>query len=71
MAAAERAKAEADGVLSERQAERNAARLRREEAVARLREAEHELNSADDRYDKAHQASRAAAELVKEAKAQL
>jgi hypothetical protein len=71
VAAAERAKAEADGVLSDRQAERDAARLRREEALASLREAEREVNRAEDRYEKAKQASRAAAEAVKEAKAQL
>jgi tetratricopeptide (TPR) repeat protein len=71
LAAAERAKAEADRVLSDRRAERDAARQRRDEAVASLREAERELNRADDRYDKAKQESSAAAELVKGAKAQL
>jgi hypothetical protein len=71
VAAAERAKAEADGVLSDRQAERDAARLRRDESVANLRKAEREFNRAEDRYEKAKQSSRAAAELVKEAKAQL
>jgi hypothetical protein len=71
VAAAERAKAEADGVLSERQGERAAARLRRDEALASLREAEREFDSAEERYDKAKRASRAAEELVKEAKAQL
>jgi hypothetical protein len=60
LAGAERAKAEADRVLSDRQAERDAARQRRDEAVASLREAERELNRADDRYDKANQESRAA-----------
>lgn len=69
--AAERAKAEADGVLSERQAERDAARLRRDEAHASLREAERELSSAQDRYDEAKRGSRVAAEAVKEAKVQL
>jgi hypothetical protein len=71
VAAAERAKAEADGVLSERQGERAAARLRRAEALASLREAEREFDSAEDHYDKAKRARRAAEELVKEAKAQL
>ena len=71
LAAAERAKAEADGVLSERQAELVAARQRRDEALASLRSAERDLNSAENRYDKAKQASRIAAESVKEAKAQL
>jgi hypothetical protein len=71
LAAAENAKAEADGVLSEREAERAAARLRRDEAIACLREAEREFDRAEDGYDKAKRASRAAAESVKEAKAQL
>lgn len=71
VAAAERAKAEADGKLSERQAERAAARQRRDEALASVRKAERELSSAEDNYDKAKRASRAAADLVKEAKAQL
>jgi hypothetical protein len=69
--AAERAKAEADGMLSERQAEHAAARQRRDQALASLREAERDFNSAEDHYDKAKQASRAAAQLVREAKAQL
>jgi hypothetical protein len=71
VAAAQRAKAEADGVLSDRRTERDAARLRRAEAAASLREAEREFNRAEGNYEKAKQASRAAAELVKEAKAQL
>jgi hypothetical protein len=71
LATAENAKAEADGVLSEREAERAAARLRRDEAIAGLREAEREFDRAEDGYDKAKRASRAAAESVKEAKAQL
>lgn len=69
--AAQRAKAEADGMLSERQAEHAAARQRRDQALASLREAERDFNSAEDHYDKAKQASRAAAQLVREAKAQL
>jgi hypothetical protein len=69
--AAERAKAEADGMLSERQAEHAAARQRRDQARASLREAQRDFDSAEDHYDKAKQASRAAAGLVKEAKAQL
>lgn len=71
VAAAEGTKAEADRLLSKRHAERDAARQRRDEAAAALREAERGLNRADDRYDEAKQESRAAAELVKEAKAQL
>jgi hypothetical protein len=71
LAAAEGAKAEADRVLLDRHAERDAARQRRDAALAGLREAERELSRADDRYDKAKQKSSTAAELVKEAKAQL
>jgi hypothetical protein len=69
--AAERAKAEADGILSKRQAEHAAARQHRDQALASLREAERDFNSAEDNYDKAKQASRAAAAFVKEAIAQL
>ena len=71
VAAAQRAKAEADAELHERQAERAAARLRHDDARERLREAERNLTAADDAYDKATQASRDAAELVKEAQARL
>lgn len=71
VAAAERAKAEADDALSQRQAEREAARQRRDDALASLRLAERELNSAETDYGKAQRASRAAADSVKEAKAQL
>jgi hypothetical protein len=71
LAAAEGAKAEADRVLLDRHAERDAARQRRDAALAGLRDAERELSRADDRYDKAKQKSSTAAELVKEAKAQL
>lgn len=68
--AAERAKAEADDVVSERRAELVAARQRRDDALASLRAAERELNTAQDRYDKAKQAGRAASknlESMKEA----
>jgi hypothetical protein len=71
LAAAASAKTEADRVLTDRRAEHDAARQRRNEAAARLRDAERELNRADDRYDQAKQESLAAAELVKRAKAQL
>ena len=69
--AAERAKAEADDALSQRRAERDEAEQRRDEALAALREAKRELSAAEDRYAEAQEADRAAAELVKEAKAQL
>jgi hypothetical protein len=71
LAAAERAKAETDRVLSDRRAERDAVRQRHDEAVASLRAAERELKRADDRYDKAMQENRAAGESVKMAQAQL
>jgi hypothetical protein len=71
VAAAERDKAEADAMLEERQAERDAARQRRDEALAILRTAEREFNSAEDKFEKAKRASRAAADSVKDAKAQL
>jgi hypothetical protein len=71
LAAAEQAKSEADERLSERDAERDAARQRRDDALAALRVAEREVSSAEERYSKATQASRAAAESVKETKAQL
>ncbi|OBA78387.1 hypothetical protein A9W99_24355 [Mycobacterium sp. 1164966.3] len=71
VAAAERAKAQADDELSEREAECTAAQRRRDDALASLRKAERELKSAEQRYDKARQNSRAAAESLKEAKAQL
>ena len=71
LAAAERAKDDADNELSERQTDLAVARLRHDEMRQRLQEAERNLAAADKAYDEAKQASREAAELVKEAKAQL
>lgn len=71
LAAAERAKAEAERALSRRRAERDAARQRRDDAADSLREAERELKRADDRCDKAEQENRAAEDSLKQAKAQL
>ena len=71
LAAAGRAKAEADDALSERQAERATARLRRDDARKRLQEAERKLDAAEGAYEKAKQAGRDATELVKEAKERL
>jgi hypothetical protein len=71
LADAEKTQAAADDTLSRRRAERDAARQRRDEAVATLRKAERELNKAEADYDKAKRARRAAAESVKQAKAQL
>lgn len=71
LTAAARDKADADAALSERRAQRTAARQRRDEALAALRTAERELERAEQDYDRAEQAARAAEESVKEAKAQL
>ena len=71
LAAAERAKDDADNELSERQTDLAVARLRHDEMRQRLKEAERNLSAADTAYGRAKQASRAAAELVKQTKAQL
>ncbi|OBH40315.1 hypothetical protein A5690_24795 [Mycobacterium intracellulare] len=68
---AEQAKAEADERLSEREAQRDEARRRRDEAARALRTAERELGSAENHYDRAKEASRAAADSLEEAKARL
>jgi hypothetical protein len=67
LAAAERARSEADAALAEREAACAAAQQRRDEARAELRAAERELANADARYEKAKRASRAAAESLTEA----
>ncbi|WP_406815317.1 hypothetical protein [Mycobacterium sp. M23085] len=69
--AAERAKAEADDLAAERQAQREAARRRRDDAARALRAAERELSAAEKAYVKAREAGSAAADAVREAKAQL
>jgi hypothetical protein len=69
--AAERAKADADNVTAEQREQRDAARQRRDDAFTALRKAERALDSAEARYGKAERASRAAADQVKEARAQL
>jgi hypothetical protein len=71
LAAAEAAKSEADAALSERYTELTSARWRHQEAVKGLDKARRELDAAEDAHDKAKQAGRDAAELVKAAKAQL
>ena len=71
LSGAERVQAEADDALSERQADLAAARLRLDKARESLSSAEHALSVSEDSYDKAKQASREAAELVKEARARL
>jgi chromosome segregation ATPase len=71
LAAAEQAKAEADDALSELQTDLAVARLRRDDARKRLQDAERALAAAEDAYDQAKQASRDAAAVVKQVKAQL
>jgi hypothetical protein len=71
LAAAERAKAEADAALTELQSDLATARMRRDDARRRLQDAEGALTAAEDAYDKGKQASRDAAAVVKEAKAAL
>jgi hypothetical protein len=71
LAAAERAKAEADAALTELQSDLATARMRRDDARRRLQDAEGVLTAAEDAYDKGKQASRDAAAVVKEAKAAL
>src|SRR5258705_5802197 len=71
VAAAERAKAEADAALTELQSDLATARMRRDDARRRLRDAEDALTAAEDAYDKGKQAGRDAAAVVKEAKAAL
>ena len=71
LAAAERAKADADDALKELQADLATARLRRDDARRRLQDAESALTAAEDAYEQAKQAGRDAAAVVKEAKARL
>jgi hypothetical protein len=71
VAAAERTKVDADNELSERKSDLAVARLRLDEMRQRLQEAQRNLAAADEAYEGAKRASREAAELVKEAKAQL
>ncbi|HEX5254184.1 MAG TPA: hypothetical protein VFW69_09980 [Mycobacterium sp.] len=68
---AERAKAEADDVLAQRQAQRDTALQRRDDTARALRVAERELSDVEKAYEEARQLSRAAAESVKDAKARL
>lgn len=71
VAEARNTKAETDDALSERQGERDEARLRRDEALDVLRDAEADLRTAENRYERAQQADRRAAEAVREAQAKL
>ncbi|MBV8789499.1 MAG: hypothetical protein JOZ00_22830 [Mycobacterium sp.] len=69
IAAAERAKAKADDELSRRQAELDAAHLRRDEALATLKTAERQFTKAGEKYDEARAAAQAAAQSLQQAKA--
>jgi hypothetical protein len=71
LAAAEQIKEDADDEMSSRQTDLAVARLRRDEMQQRLDDAERKLDAAEDAYSQAKQASRDAADLVKEAKARL
>lgn len=71
VAAAERAKGQADDAQKELQSDLATARLRRDDARSRLRDAESALTAAEDAYEQAKQASRDAAAVVKDAKARL
>jgi hypothetical protein len=71
LAVAERAKADIDAALTELQSDLATARLRRDDARRRLRDAENALTAAQDAYDKGKQTGREAAVAVKQAKAKL
>lgn len=71
LAAAERAKTDADDTLADRQSDLATARLRVEDAKARLAKAEQALDEADAAYREAKDASREAGEVVAAAKAEL
>ncbi len=70
LAAAERAKAEADSEISDRQTDLAVARLRRDEMRQRLEEAERNVSVTEQAYERAKQASANAARLVDEARSQ-
>ncbi|MBO0679895.1 hypothetical protein JRC04_20700 [Mycolicibacterium sp. S2-37] len=68
LAAAERAKAEADAVTAQRQSDLATARLRHQDARDRLAKAEQALRDTEDAYEEAKKAGREAAEVVRAAK---
>lgn len=68
VAAAERAKADADAALTELQSDLATARLKHQDAQRRLAAAEQALRAAEDAYAAGKQASRDAADAVKAAK---
>lgn len=69
--AAQQAAEQADSLLSDRRAERDAARSRRDDAAAALTKAERALTNAASNYEKARQGARNAAQALKEARARL
>jgi hypothetical protein len=69
LAAAQRAKADAEEAVAERHAELDAARRRHDDARRAVSEAERELHAAEDAYDQARLDSRGAAEQVRQAQA--
>ncbi|KUI28691.1 hypothetical protein AU196_13160 [Mycobacterium sp. IS-1742] len=69
LAAAERAKADADDTMADRQSDLATARLRVEDAKERLARAEEGLAAADAAYQDAKRASREAGDVVKAARA--
>jgi hypothetical protein len=71
LAEAQRAKAQADAAQDDRHTELVSARWRRQEARKQLDAAEHDLRAAEHALARAEQTSRDAADLVKEARAQL
>ncbi|WP_193045718.1 hypothetical protein [Mycolicibacterium baixiangningiae] len=70
LAAAERAQADADDTMAQRQSDLATARLRHEDAKERLAKAEQALTDADAAYQESKRASREAADVVKAAKAE-
>ncbi|OAN37022.1 hypothetical protein [Mycolicibacterium iranicum] len=68
VAAAERAKADADAALTELQSDLATARLKHQDAQRRLAAAEQALSAAEDAYAAGKKASRDAADAVKAAK---
>jgi hypothetical protein len=69
VAAAERAKADADRALAELQSDLSTARLKHQDAQRRLADAEQALAAADDAYTAGKRAAKEAAEALKAAKA--
>lgn len=68
LAAAERAKADADDVTAQRQSDLATARLRRDDARDRLAKAEQALHAAEAAYEEAKNAGRQAADVVRAAR---